>query len=99
MSSKKVAKRTAAARDAANRNTSSRNATSRVERTLDEVENLVVNASHVPLTGKSMIDENDLAAPIVDGSPLFGRSPNDRSGTGKSVGLEPLSEGSRGAYR
>ena len=60
MSSKKVAKRTAAARDAANRNTSSRNATSRVEHTLDEVENLVVNASHVPLTGKSMIDENDL---------------------------------------
>jgi vacuolar-type H+-ATPase subunit H len=36
------------------------NGRSKVEDTLDKVENLVVRASHVPLTGKSMIDENDL---------------------------------------
>ncbi|MBR2215304.1 MAG: ATPase [Selenomonadaceae bacterium] len=31
-----------------------------VRDTLDQIENLVAGASHVPLTGKSMIDENDL---------------------------------------
>ena len=64
MSSKKqLAKRTAnatATTNAPSRANAVRKATTRVEKTLSEVENLVVNASHVPLTGKSMIDENDL---------------------------------------
>ena len=56
MSSKKLAKKNAAARVSP----SGRDATSRVEETLNKVEDLVVNSSHLPLTGKSMIDENDL---------------------------------------
>lgn len=56
MSSQKKAKNNAVQRVKA----TNMDATSRVEETLNKVENLVVSSSHLPLTNKSVIDENDL---------------------------------------
>lgn len=56
MSSQKKAKNNAVQRVKA----TNMDATSRVEETLNKVENLVVSSSHLPLTSKSVIDENDL---------------------------------------